>query len=67
MRHADGIGGTDMEECPTIDFTHYVFSFVITEVYGVTRACEKHRGGCGDPERDQDVVFMFYLYTYLCR
>jgi len=65
MRHADGIDGTDMGECSTIDFTHYVFSFVITEVYGETRACGKHRDRCGD--RDQDVVLVFYLYTCLYR
>jgi len=38
-----------MRECSTIDFTRYVVSFVITEVYGETRACGKHRDRCGDP------------------
>jgi len=48
-RHADGMDGTDVGEFSTIDFTRYVFSFVITEVYGKTRACGKHRDRCGDP------------------
>jgi len=37
----------------------YLF-FVITGVYGGTRACGQHRDRCGDRQKDQEVVFVFF-------
>jgi len=34
----------------------------ITEAYGETRACGKHRDGCNDPRRIR-VWYLFFTYT----
>ena len=34
--------------------------FALTKVHGETRASGKHRDGCGDPRRIQDMVSVFY-------
>ena len=60
-RDVDGTDGMDMGECSTIDFSRCLF-FVITEVYEGTRACGKHRGGCGDPRR---IRIWYLLLTYI--
>jgi len=38
------------------------FLFVITEVYEGTRACGKHRDGCGGPRRIR-IWYLFFTYT----
>ena len=59
-RHADGTDGIDTRECSTIDFSRCLF-FVITGVYEGTKACGKHRDGCGDPSR---IGIWYLLFTY---
>jgi len=36
--------------------------FVITRVYEGTKACGKHRDGCGDPSRI-GIWYLFFTYT----
>jgi len=63
MRHVDGTGATDTGEYSAIDFTRYVFFLLL-------RKCTEervHAGKHGDRwrihGRNQDVVFVFLLYT----
>jgi len=42
-------------------------SFVITGVCGGIRACRETQRRCGDPWKNQDVVFVFHLCTCLYR
>ena len=54
--------GTDIGECSTLDFTRYVFSLVITEGHGESRACGKHKDRCGDP-RGIRTWYLCFTYT----
>jgi len=54
---SDGTDGMDAGEY----ILPAMFFFVITEVYGGTRACGKHRDGCGDPRR---IRMWYFPFTY---
>jgi len=62
-KHADG---TDAGEFWTIDFTRHFFPIPMGALRE-TRVSGEYRVRCGDHSKGQDVVFMFYLYTYLYR
>jgi len=66
-RHADGIGGTDMGEYSTIDFTRYVF-FLSYLLWKCTEKYE-HAGNIGaGVVIDRGIrIFVFYLYSCLYR
>ena len=60
-RHADGTDGMHTRECSTIDFSRCLF-LVTPEACWETRACGKHRDGCGDPRRIR-IWCLFFTYT----